>query len=269
MIPELFHIGKLSISPFGVMMALSFVAAYFQLRWGLRKLDVGDDDDASALVLAGAVAGIIGAKIYYVLLYRDWRLLFDRSGFVWYGGFMLATAATVWTMRRRSLPVWETLDAATLALAVGYAVGRIGCFLVGDDYGVPTDRPWGVRFPYGLPPTTAGALRSPPFNVDVPANVPDDQLLAVHPTQLYETTLALAIWVVGMWLLRRRTATGTTALVVLGLLAVERFAIEFFRAKDDRFVHGLTVAQLISLVLVVLIGTIWALRRGRAASAAA
>jgi prolipoprotein diacylglyceryltransferase len=62
---------------------------------------------------------------------------------------------------------------------------------------------------------------------------------------------------------------GTTALVVLGLLAVERFAIEFFRAKDDRFVHGLTVAQLISLVLVVLIGTIWALRRGRAASAAA
>src|SRR5687767_14343361 len=69
MIPELFHIGKLSISPFGVMMALSFVAAYFQLRWGVRKLGVGDDDDASALVLAGAVAGIVGAKIYYVLLY--------------------------------------------------------------------------------------------------------------------------------------------------------------------------------------------------------
>lgn len=268
MIPELFHIGKLSISPFGVMMALSFVAAYFQLRWGVRKLGVGDDDDASALVLAGAVAGIVGAKIYYVLLYRDWRLLLDRSGFVWYGGFALAAAAILWTVRRRSLPIWPTLDASALALAVGYAVGRIGCFLVGDDYGVPTDRPWGVRFPYGLPPTTAGALRSEPFNVEVPPDVPDDQLLAVHPTQLYETALALAIWVVGIRLLRR-AAPGTTALVVLGLLAVERFAIEFFRAKDDRFLNGLTLAQLISLALVVLIGTIWALRRGRAASAAA
>ena len=79
----------------------------------------------------------------------------------------------------------------------------LGCFLVGDDYGVPTDRPWGVRFPYGLPPTTAGALRSPPSTSTCPPDVPDDQLLAVHPTQLYETALALAIWVVGIRLLRR------------------------------------------------------------------
>ena len=229
MIPELFHIGKLSISPFGVMMALSFVAAYFQLRWGLRKLDVGDDDDASALVLAGAVAGIIGAKIYYVLLYRDWHLLFDRSGFVWYGGFMLATAATVWTMRRRSLPVWATLDAATLALAVGYAVGRVGCFLVGDDYGRPSDLPWAVAFPMGLPPT------------DTP----------VHPTQLYEMVLLVPIaWALVHW--RRQ---GVADRVVFGrylvLAGALRFAIEFVRVNEP--VAGpFTLAHLISAAITLV-----------------
>jgi phosphatidylglycerol---prolipoprotein diacylglyceryl transferase len=269
MIRELFHIGSLSISPFGVMMALSFAASYLLLRWGLRKLGIGDDDDASAIVIAGAVAGIVGAKIYYVVLYRDWRLLYDRSGFVWYGGFVLAAVAIVWTLRRRRLPVWPTLDAASAALALGYAIGRLGCFLVGDDYGVPTDRPWGVRFPYGLPPTTAGALRSPPFNVDVPPDVPDGQLLAVHPTQLYETALALAICALGIWLLKRRTSPGTTALVVIGLLSVERFAIEFLRAKDDRFFGGLTVAQLISVVVVLVVASLWVMRHRRAAPAAA
>jgi len=269
MIRELFHIGSLSISPFGVMMALSFAASYLMLRWGLRKLDIGDDDDASAIVIAGAVFGILGAKIYYVLLYRDWHLLYDRSGFVWYGGFVLAAVAILWTLRRRRLPVWPSLDAASIALALGYAIGRIGCFLVGDDYGVPTDQPWGVKFPYGLPPTTAGALRSHPFNVDIPPDVPDGQLLAVHPTQLYETTLALLICAVGIWLLKRRVAPGTIALVVIGLLAIERFGIEFLRAKDDRFFSGLTVAQLISVAVVVVVGALWVLRHRRAAPAAA
>ncbi|MCB1036666.1 MAG: prolipoprotein diacylglyceryl transferase, partial [Acidobacteria bacterium] len=132
MIPELFHIGSFSVSPFGLMLVLAFMAAYWQLRRGMGRLKVGTEDDASAIVLAGGIGGILGAKAYYALLYQDWRLLLSRSGLVWYGGFLLATAAVVWVMRRRRLPTWPILDAATVALALGYGIGRIGCFLVGD-----------------------------------------------------------------------------------------------------------------------------------------
>lgn len=262
MIPELFRIGDFAISPFGVTMALAFIAAYLQLRRGLRLTGAGDDEDASTLVLAAGVAGIVGSKVYYAALYGDWRLLFDRSGLVWYGGFVLAALTILWLIHRRRMPGWKTADAAAPALALGYAIGRIGCFLVGDDYGVPTSLPWGIAFPRGLPPTTAGALRAQ-FGVDIAPGVPDSQLLAVHPTQLYETAAALIIWLLGRRLLRARVPAGTTALVLVALLSVERFLVELLRAKDDRFIGGLTLAQLISLGVLAVVAVLW-LRRRRA-----
>jgi len=257
MIREIFHIGSFSISPFGVMLVLAFLASYLQLRWGMKYLGIGDEEDASAIVFAAGLGGILGAKVYYAILNGDWRLLFDRSGLVWYGGFIVGTAGVIWMMRRRRLPAWPMLDAATPALALGYAIGRIGCFLVGDDYGRPTDLPWGVAFPVGLPETTAGNLRRM-FNVAVPSSVPDDTLMRVHPTQLYETALALVIWGFALWLFRRRLQPGTLALTIFALLAVERFSIEFLRAKDDRFFGGFTLAQGISVtVLLVVLGLAW------------
>ncbi len=264
--PELFHIGNFVISSFGLMLVLSFVASYFQLRWGLRWMGAGDEDDAAALVFAAGFFGIVGAKVYYAILYRDWHLLFDRSGLVWYGGFILAVLALLWTVHRRRLPPWPTADTMALALALGYGIGRIGCFLVGDDYGVPTDLPWGVKFPVGsAPPSTAGALRHQ-FGVHVSASIPDSQLMAVHPTQVYETLAALAIWGFGMWLIRRRPAAGVAGMAVLALLAVERFLVELLRAKDDRFLGPLTLAQAISVVvLVVALVLLWVrARRNRA-----
>jgi phosphatidylglycerol:prolipoprotein diacylglycerol transferase len=252
MIQELFRIGPIVISPFGVMLVAAFLAAYFQLANGFARVGAGDADAASSLVVAGGLGGIVGAKVYYAILYRDPKLLLERYGLVWYGGFIVGTAAVVWVMRRHRLPLWPTLDATAPALALGYGIGRIGCFLVGDDYGRPTDLPWGVAFANGLPPTTAGNLRHE-FGVAVPAGIADGTLLRVHPTQLYETALALAIWGVGLALLRRRRRPGDVALPVLGLLALERFAVEFLRAKDDRFLGPFTVAQAISLALVVLI----------------
>lgn len=267
MIPELFRIGSFSVSPFGVMLVLAFLAAYWQLRRGLGRLRVGTEDDASAIVLAGGIGGILGAKAYYALLYQDWRLLLSRSGLVWYGGFLLATAGILWVMRRRKLPAWPVLDAGSVALALGYAVGRVGCFLVGDDYGRPTDLPWAVAFPQGLPPTTAENLRYA-FGIDIPAAVAPSTLLEVHPTQLYETLLALAIWAVGTRLLGRYRP-GTVALWILGLLACERFVVEFFRAKDDRFLGVFTVAQGISVAVVLVLLALGWFRRGQASEQAA
>lgn len=263
MIREIFHIGSISISPFGVMLVLAFVSAYWQLRWGMKLKGIGSEEDASAILFAAGAGGIIGGKVYYALLYGDWRLLFDRSGLVWYGGFLLASAAVIWTIRRRRLPAWSLLDVATVALALGYGVGRIGCFLVGDDYGMPTTLPWGVAFPVGLPPTTAGDLRQ--FGVNVPADIAPDTLLKVHPTQLYETAIATLIWLVGRRLLRRSLPVGATAQAVFALLALERFGVEFLRAKDDRFFGPFTLAQMISLGILLATGIAWARRRGASA----
>lgn len=259
MISELFSIGSFSISPFGVMMALAFWAGYRVLSRGLTKTGSGTDEDASAVLLAAGIGGILGAKIYYAALKGDWSLIFDRAGLVWYGGFLGGALAVIFVVWRRKLRMWSVIDAAAPGLALGYAIGRIGCFLVGDDYGIPTDKPWGVAFPVGLPPTTAGYLRRD-LGVDVPMAIADDVLLRVHPTQLYETAAAVLIFFVGRALLARFGVhkPGVVLGCVLAMLAVERFLVEFLRAKDDRFLGDFTLAQAISLGLVLVgLGIAW------------
>ncbi len=264
MIRELFSIGPFAISPFGVMMALGFLASWLQLRWSARRLAAGDDEDAAALITAGAIGGILGGKLYYAMLYGDWSALVARAGLVWYGGAILGAAAVLLTIRLRRLPLARTADAALPSVVLGYGIGRVGCFLVGDDYGFPTDLPWGVAFRYGLPgPTTAAFMRSN-YGARVPAEIPGDQLLPVHPTQLYESLAAIAIWALAIWWIRRGSGPGSVALVGFGLLAAERFGVEFLRAKDDRFFGALTLAQLLSLGVIVVVGSIAVLRLLRA-----
>ena len=265
MISELFSIGPLSVSPFGAMLVAALFAASLQLRWGLRQAGWSASsaaDDAAALLLAGAVGGIVGGKAYYALLYGDWHLLYSRAGLVWYGGFLVGAAAVLLVIRRRRMPAWRAADATAPALALGYGVGRVGCLLVGDDFGVPTDLPWGMTFPEGPIPTVASALQRE-FGVELPPDVAPDALVPVHPTQIYETVAALLIFWLGRSLLVRGTAPGGVALPVVGLLSVERFLVEFVRAKDDRFFGVLTVAQAIAAALVILVASLW-LRRRRA-----
>ncbi len=263
MYPEALRIGSFVVSSFGVMMVIAFLAAYFQLLWGLKRLGIGSSDDAGAMVFAGGVFGILGAKIYFALLYQDWSALFSRFGLVWYGGFLAGTVAVLWTLRRRRLPGWPVFDALAPALALGYGLGRVGCFLVGDDYGLPTSLPWGVAFPDGLPPTTAYFLRRE-FGVDLPPEIADDTVLAVHPTQLYETSVALTIWWAGRRALARRapSSPGRIGLAVLVALSLERFAVEFLRAKDDRFLGSLTLAQVLALLVTAVALTFWIRRSG-------
>ncbi len=264
-IEELFRIGPLSVSPFGVMLVAALVAALLQLRWGLRRTGLSKAraaDDAASIVLAGALGGVVGGKAYYALLHGDWQLLYSRAGLVWYGGFLAGAAVVLLVMRRRRMPPWSTADAVAPALALGYGVGRIGCLLVGDDYGGPTDLPWGMTFPRGPIPTVAGAMERE-FGVEFPPDVAADALVAVHPTQIYETLTSLAIFWLGRTLLLRGVAPGGVVLPVIGLLSLERFLVEFLRAKDDRFFGPLTVAQLIAVALMILIVALW-LRRRRA-----
>jgi phosphatidylglycerol:prolipoprotein diacylglycerol transferase len=250
MLPVLFRIGSFEVTSFGVMMALAFLSAGWILSKELARKGE-DPETAWDVVWYAALGGILGAKIYYLFLYwpetvaDPWHALTSRAGLVWYGGFILA-ALLIWLrLRSRKLPVLRFGDAIAPALALGYAVGRVGCFLVGDDYGGPTDKPWGVAFPHGAPPSTAFNLRQ--FGVRVPAGIPDDQVMTVHPTQIYEVLITLVIFAI-LWRLRKRVSTnGVLWFSYMAMAGVERYVVEIFRAKDDRFLGPLTIAQLISL----------------------
>ncbi len=274
--PELIHldlpvVGQFTIYSFGAMMALAFLAGYFVLRAECRRL--GQDEDLAADILLGAlIGGIVGAKLYYVFLNWDQTsadplgMLFSRGGLVWYGGFIGGVLGGVLAVRRRGAHLPTAADATAPALALAYGIGRIGCFLVGDDYGRPTDSWVGIAFPNGIPPSTAGNLRE--FDVEIPAGVPDSQVLAVHPTQLYETGMSLLIFLV-LWRLRKRPhEAGWLFALWLLLAGVERLVVEFFRAKDDRFLGPFTLAQAISVGVILVGAWILARRAGPAGEAA-
>jgi phosphatidylglycerol:prolipoprotein diacylglycerol transferase len=265
MFPVILRVGSFQLTSFGVMMALAFLVAgvVFARELG-RKGE--NPERAWDLVMFAALGGVLGAKLYYLVLFwpetaaDPLRAVTSRAGLVWYGGLIGGAAMVLWQIGRRRLPVLQYGDAAAPALALGYVLGRIGCFLVGDDYGRPTNLPWGIAFPNGAPPSTAFNLRDQ-FGVNLPASVPDTALLRVHPTQLYEAVLMLVIFS-ALWHLRTRlTRPGMLLALYVALAAAERFIVEIFRAKDDRVMGPLSVAQLISIGLAAAAGA-WLLARG-------
>jgi phosphatidylglycerol---prolipoprotein diacylglyceryl transferase len=263
MYPVLFSIGTFQITSFGLMMFLSFVTAAWitgkQLeRYGMNRELAWD------LLAWVAIGGILGAKIYYLALHWEalvanpMQEILSRGGLVWYGGLIGGVIAYYVQVSARKLPVATMFDASAPCLALAYAVGRLGCFLVGDDYGVPTTAWYGVAFPKGAPPSTAGNLRVM-FGEDIPASIPDSTVMTVHPTQLYEIAMALVmfgiLWYAGGGRVRLRT--GQLFAMYMMLYAVERFLIEFVRAKGDRIVFGLSTSQVASIVLLTLGVALW------------
>jgi phosphatidylglycerol:prolipoprotein diacylglycerol transferase len=268
MFPEVFRIGNIVITSFGVMMVFSFLVGGIVLgrqleRYGLSRQLAWD------LMLWIMIGGLAGAKLYYHFLHWDElvarpAVLFSRGGLVWYGGLIGGVLGYYFGVRRRGLPLAIMYDATAPALAVAYAVGRMGCFLVGDDYGLPTDSWVGIAFPNGAPPSTAGNLRE--VGADIPPDIPDAQVLAVHPTQLYEVALGLLmfayLWPRGKRPHRQGQLFGSFAI----LYAVERFLIEFVRAKGDRILLGLSTSQIASILLLAV--GIWLVFGRRAAAPA-
>ncbi len=235
MYPVLFRIGWFEITSFGVMVALGSLVGYWIFSRELRRS--GLPASASDAALYGILGGLAGAKLLWVAEHVSEEpfvsLLFSRGGMSWFGGLAGGLAAGVGVILKRRLPIVPVLAAATPGFAFGHLIGRIGCFLVGDDYGRPSNLPWAVAFPKGLPPT------------DVP----------VHPTQMYE---AICLGVLG-WLLLRWRREGIADGQVLGryliIAGAVRFAIEFIRV-NDRVLWGLTVAHIVSLILMVVGGVL-------------
>ncbi len=240
MLPVLFRIGSFEVTSFGVMVALGLLAGTWVFTRELEPRGLGA---VSSLASVAAIAGLVGAKLFWTIEHLGEEpvvdLLTNRGGLSWFGGLVGGVGVGLAVVLARRWPVVPLLAAAAPAVAVGQALGRIGCFLVGDDYGLPTSLPWGVAFPRGLPPTT----------------------VPVHPTQLYEAVFLGALaWQLVRW---RRQGLPDRALVARYCLLAGafRFLLELVRV-NVRVAGGLTVAQYASLALVVA-GVVLLLARPR------
>jgi phosphatidylglycerol---prolipoprotein diacylglyceryl transferase len=260
--PFIVHLGPLEVTGYGLMLMVAFLMGGWLIARQLRERELREEY-AADVVAAAVIGGILGAKLWYVALTGDPGALFSRGGLVWYGGFIGGALAVILNGWRLKVPLRWTMQIAAPALAAAYALGRVGCFLVNDDYGRPTSLPWGTKFPEGLPPSTAGNLHQL-FGVPVPPGTDPSTVLAVHPTQLYEVIAMLGAFAI-LWVLRKRAnhPVGWLFGLYLVFAGVERFLVEIVRAKDDRFLGPFTLAQLTSVVLVLVgMALLTAWRRG-------
>lgn len=261
--PLTFRLGPIAITGYGIMMMVAFLLGGWAMQLELRRRKL-DEEYAADIVIAAVIGGLVGAKLWYVAITGQLDALLSRGGLVWYGGFFGGVAAVLANGWRKRVPVRLTCELTAPALALGYALGRVGCFLVNDDYGLPTSLPWGMKFPMGLPPSTAGELAQ--MGATFPAGTDPMMVLAVHPTQLYETAIML-VALAFIWKRRDHNhGLGWLFGVYLVWAGAERFLVEFFRAKDDRIFGTFSLAQATSVALVVL--GIVLLRRWNAPDAA-
>lgn len=239
------NLGSFHLPTFGLMLWLAAVTAGFIMDRNFRRWKI--DADAVGMVAIAVVAGIVGAKLWHVLdtpsEFREqgWRVLWDTAGFAWFGGLVFGISALMLQGWRAKLGMVRTLDLAAPAAAVGYGIGRIGCFLSGDGcYGLPTNLPWGMSFPKGIEPT----------------------FVRVHPTPLYEFGAGLLI---GAWLWvrgRKQRSTGRILGEYLLLSGIARFLVEFIR-RNPKVLWGLSNAQMASAgsILAGVAIIIWAATR--------
>ena len=246
MYPELFRIPYLdySVSSFGAMMAVGFLVAVWIMMKRMQEEGL-DPELASTLLIYAMLGGILGSKIYFTIdvglrtgtSFSD--LFFARAGITWYGGLAGGTAAACLGCRIHGVPIIKAMNCTAVAAAVGQALGRIGCFLVGDDYGRVTDVPWAISFPEGSPPTEQ----------------------PVHPTQLYEVAWLLPV---GALLWVRRKSSPFLFGEYLALSGLGRIAIENWRVNPS-VALGLTEPQWIGVGLMLTGIASWLYFKTRAA----
>lgn len=252
--PVLLHLGPITIYSYGLMMALGFIMGDFLLTQECRRRGISPDF-ANAIVVWGAIGGIVGSRIYDVLdnwpayAANPWSIVFSGAGFVWYGGFIGGVIAAAAVSRHYGVPILRGFDMCAPALILGQAFGRLGCLFSGDgDWGLPSTLPWAMAFPraiVGWNPRTV-------LTLDGRDNLVSGYFpgVRVHPTPIYEALLYVAIFGL-MWSMRKRAPEGRLLCLYLILEGLARFAVEFLRI-NPRVAYGLSEAQLISIGMIAI-----------------
>jgi phosphatidylglycerol:prolipoprotein diacylglycerol transferase len=252
--PELLKLGPITVYTYGVLLAAAYLLGLKLAMTRARSRGL-DPNRALDLGIAIIVAALVGAKLLLVLVDFDkFRqnpaeiLSIVRAGGVFYGGLIAAVAVAFWYMWRHRMPLWTTCDVFAPGIALGHAVGRLGCLMAGCCYGRETHVPWAITF---TNPEAAA-------NVGTPLGVP------LHPTQLYESAAEALILVLLLWTEKKgRPFEGRTFWSYLVLYGISRFVIEFFRGDERGIVFGtISTSQFISLVIVpVALGMLLSLSR--------
>jgi phosphatidylglycerol:prolipoprotein diacylglycerol transferase len=258
--PLSYDVGPLQLTGFGLAVLMAFVIGQVSAQRELARRGY-DPEPMGDVVFAAVVGGLLGGKLYYAMLMGDPSAVFSRAGFVFWGGLIGGILASYVVIHRKHLPFTRISDVCAPALAAGYAIGRTGCWAVGDDYGRPFKGFGAVSFPNGAPPSTVANMTQL-FHIVPPLGSAPNQVLSVYPTQLYEVALGFVMFVI-LWRFRdHKHAEGWLFGLYCVLAGIERFIIEFVRAKDDRFFFGtFTTAQLIALLFAIGGGAWMYLRR--------
>ena len=247
----------LAIYSFGLMLVIAFYACYFFLNHDLKNLGY-NEKLSSDIIFWAALGGVIGAKTYYLLenldkvmnSYSPFSMIFSGAGLVFLGGLAGAVICVSFILKNNKVPWLQFANIIAPLIFLGYAIGRLGCFLVGDDYGIPTNLPWAVSFPQGIPPTTVSTFINQYPWIALPPY--ENELLTVHPTQLYESFICFILFGI-MWSYRfLPILKDKLFFIYLVLAGIERFLIEFLRTNEKYFLEIFSGAQLISLFLIII-----------------
>jgi phosphatidylglycerol:prolipoprotein diacylglycerol transferase len=239
------HLGPFDLTGFGIAMLLAFIIAQLVMTAELdRRGHEAAANSMSDITVAAVIGGLLGAKLWYVALTRD--SIFHRGGFVFWGGLLGGIASTFAVMRWKKVSFWRIADVGGIGLAAAYAVGRSGCWAVGDDYGREWISRFAVAFPEGAPPSVVRNMIEL-FGQKSLAGRPPTELVGVYPTQLFEVAMGFVMFAI-LWRMRKHThAEGWLFGIYCMLAGTERFIVEFYRAKDDRMFGALTLAQLVAI----------------------
>ncbi|MBI4549018.1 MAG: prolipoprotein diacylglyceryl transferase [Ignavibacteriae bacterium] len=257
MCPRLFTIGPFTVYSYGLMVGIGFILASILLTRELKRKGL-DQNVGSTVTLFAVVFGLSGSKMLYLI--ENWSyfvrdplgMAFSPGGLTWYGGFILATIVIMLYTRKKKILFLKVCDASSPGLALGYGVARIGCHLSGDgDYGMPTDLPWGAVYSQGTFPPSKAFEEFPEIvqQYGVDGVVPDT--IPVHPAPLYEFVIGVGLFLI-LWTLRTKySSDGKLFMMYLILSGTTRFLVEFIRI-NPRILFGLSEAQLIAFVFVVI-----------------
>lgn len=248
MYPILFHIAGLPVRSWGVMVSLGIILGTYLGYKELKKRNF-DPNLILDFVLYAVIAGFIGGRLWEIAFsWSDYKnspieaLAFWKGGLSIQGSVIGGLIAAIIFVKMRRINFWQFGDIVAPGLILGQAIGRIGCFLNGDAYGIPTNSVFGIV-----------------YNINTPAFAKYGYQ-PLFPAELFESAGDMVILIVLLLLKKRKPFEGTLALMYFILYSINRFILEFWRGDSLHTIYGLKVPQVLSILTILICIVIYSIR---------